>query len=500
MDEDWTLADRYRIGGPIGSGGMGQVWTAHDLQLDREVAVKLMNQPALPIGTPETEELLAAAAADRERFLREVRTTARLELPGVPAVYDVGVDPEKNQLFLVLQLIHGSTLADLISSYDAAEPAPVSWCAAVAAQAAATLADVHRVDIVHRDIKPSNMMVHTDGQVKILDFGVALLQGARALPKLTQLGATVGTPPYMSREQALGNPVGPPSDIYGLGCVLYEMLTGRVPFIQTSSRSYRDHHVNSEPPSLRAARLDVPAEIDQLFQAMLAKLPADRPSATAVYETLLPLAQAVEGGIDDRDPRRPFLRPLAPRRPRRQPPASQVAPMTVDEAVDIIERVSELTEDDQVHAAIALLDEAVARPTGQPVIDLELKIRLGTFLSLAEESTRAAAVLDEVLLQLDGDERAPELRYQAGASHAAIGNFDIAVRYLTSALTDAGADDTFRRDASYQLGLLLPLVGRTADGIRVLGSLRPQLVSEFGADSVHVASLDRRIARLERPE
>ncbi len=105
-----------------------------------------------------------------------------------------------------------------------------------------------------------------------------------------------------------------------------------------------------------------------------------------------------------------------------------------------------------------------------------------------------------MLLQLDGDERAPELRYQAGASHAAIGNFDIAVRYLTSALTDAGADDTFRRDASYQLGLLLPLVGRTADGIRVLGSLRPQLVSEFGADSVHVASLDRRIARLERPE
>lgn len=167
----------------------------------------------------------------------------------------------------------------------------------MAAQAAATLADVHRVDIVHRDIKPSNMMVHTDGQVKILDFGVALLQGAHALPKLTQLGMTVGSPAYMSREQILGNPVGPPSDIYALGCVLYEMLTGRTPFTESASRSFRDHHVNTAPPSLRPGRPDVPAALDDLVLAMLAKAPAGRPSAANVYEALLPSRRSSRGRL-----------------------------------------------------------------------------------------------------------------------------------------------------------------------------------------------------------
>jgi serine/threonine protein kinase len=498
VDEDWVLTGRYRVGGPIGSGGMGHVWAAHDLQLDRDVAVKIMHQPTPPAGTPETEELAAAGAADRERFLREIRTTARLELPGVPAVYDVGVDPTDDRLFLVMQLIHGSTLDDLIAGFDTDEPAPLSWCTAVAAQAAATLADVHRVDIVHRDIKPSNMMVHTDGQVKILDFGVALLQGAHALPKLTQLGMTVGSPAYMSREQILGNPVGPPSDIYALGCVLYEMLTGRTPFTESNSRSFRDHHVNTAPPSLRPGRPDVPAALDDLVLAMLAKAPAGRPSAANVYEALLPLAQAVEGPVDDRDPRRPFLRPLAPRKPRNTTPRARTVPMTVDEAIDAIEQSAALAEEDQLHAAIDLLDEAVARPTGQPAADVEVKLQLGTFLHLAEEHTRAAAVLDEVISQLGDDDRAAELRYEAGVSYAASGELDTAVHYLTAALADAGIEDTFRRDASYQLGMLLPAVGRVADGVRLLESLRPQLAAEFGAESVHVRSLDRRIAQMKK--
>src|SRR5439155_1878780 len=127
-----------------------------------------------------------------DRFLREIRTMARLELPGVPAVYDFGVEEPTGRIYLIMQLVYGQTLADLLTSRDyAVDPWPVSWAAAIATQVAATLVDVHRVDVVHRDIKPSNLMVSTAGLVKILDFGVAILQGASALPKLTRIGMTV---------------------------------------------------------------------------------------------------------------------------------------------------------------------------------------------------------------------------------------------------------------------------------------------------------------------
>ena len=185
-DEEWVFAGRYRVDAPIGSGGMGAVWSGYDQQLDRRVAIKLMHQVAMPAvqpGTPDADALIRAAAVDRERFLREIRTTARLELPGIPAVYDFGIEESSGRIYLVMQLLYGQTLADLIDSRDYTDdPWPISWAAAIGAQVASTLVDVHRVDVVHRDIKPSNLMVTTSGLVKILDFGVAILQGASALP------------------------------------------------------------------------------------------------------------------------------------------------------------------------------------------------------------------------------------------------------------------------------------------------------------------------------
>lgn len=134
---------------------------------------------------------------------------------------------------------------------------------------------------------------------------------------------TVGSPPYMPPEQVLGNPVGPASDVYALGCVLHEIVTGRVPFPETAARSYQDHHVNTPAVPMRTLRPDLPAELDDLVLAMLAKRPGQRPSAEAVYDALLPLARSgPEAASGERDPRRPFLRPLAPspvpapRRPR----------------------------------------------------------------------------------------------------------------------------------------------------------------------------------------
>ncbi len=504
--DEWVFAGRYRVDVPIGSGGMGAVWSGYDQQLDRRVAIKLMHRAAVSSvrpGSAEGDALADAAVQDRERFLREIRTTARLELPGIPAVYDFGVEESTGRIYLVMQLVYGQTLADLIAPSDSGvSPLPVSWAAATAAQVAATLVDVHRVDVVHRDIKPSNLMVSFGGLVKVLDFGVAILQGASTLPRLTQIGVTVGSPPYMPPEQVLGNPVGPASDVYALGCVIHEMVTGRVPFVETPHRSYRDHHINTPAPAMRAARPDVPANLDDLVAAMLAKLPGDRPNADAVYDALLPLARSGPFHLsDDRDPRRPFLRPLAPTtRSRATRPAARpaLAPLTVDEALDIQDRVARLVQDSQLQSAIDILDEAVARATHNPALALEMTIQLATTLYVADEFTRAAAAFDAVVPQSNGRDDAALLRYYAGVSHAEIGNIEPAIEYLTAFLADADSDDPLYRDAMYQLGTMLPVVGRIEDGLRYLDQLRPVLAAEYGPGSIHVSTLDKRIAQTRR--
>lgn len=503
----WVFAGRYRVDGPIGSGGMGAVWSGYDEQLDRRVAIKLMHQAAAAseLSSAERHALDEAATLDRERFLREIRTTACLELSGIPAVYDFGVEGSTGRIYLVMQLLYGSTLADLIKDHDyAVHPMPISWAAATAAQVAATLVDVHRVNVVHRDIKPSNLMVSPSGHVKILDFGVAILQGARALPKLTQIGKTVGSPPYMSREQVLGNPVGPACDVYALGCVLHEMVTGRVPFIETASRSYKDHHVNSPAPSMRQLRADVPAGLDKLVIAMLAKQPADRPDAEAVYDALLPLiTSGSSASTGERDPRRPFLRPLAPS-PRAVATApsrgakTSSAPLSVDEALEMHERVARLVEDSQLQQAIDILEEAVERADHDPALALEVKIELGTTLYVADEFSRAAAVLDEVLPKLAGRDDAALLRYYAGVSHAEIGAVEPAIAHLTAYLSDADQQDPLYRDAVYQLGMMLSATGRPHEGLHHLEGLRPLLANEYGPESIHVSALDRRIAQIRQ--
>ena len=196
------LAGRYRIDGLLGQGGMSQVCYGYDERLDRRVAVKLLKPPSyVPAApdSPEAVEILDALERDERRFLREIRVTAGLELPGVPAVYDTGADIAADgtrQLWLVMQLVRGASLDTLLSGLSPADPPGVAWAAAVAAQVAAVLADVHRVDIVHRDIKPANIMVTDGGLVKVLDFGIAILRGASALPRLTQVDRTVGTPAW----------------------------------------------------------------------------------------------------------------------------------------------------------------------------------------------------------------------------------------------------------------------------------------------------------------
>ncbi len=510
MSDEWILANRYRVDAPIGSGGMGEVWRGYDQQLDRRIAIKLMNRPApvsLPPGSSEAAAIAEAAATDRERFLREIRTTARLDHPGIPAVHDFGVEESTGRIYLIMQLLYGQTLAEIIPSAD---PRQVGWAAAIAAQIAATLVDVHRVDVVHRDIKPSNVMITRTGVVKLLDFGVAVLQGAAALPRLTQIGRTVGSPPYMSREQALGNPVGPPTDIYALGCVLHEMLTGRVPFEQSPTRSYQDHHINTPAQSVRLLRPDIPLEVDKLLLTMLAKQPTDRPDAEVVYETLLPWANAAGSVPGDRDPRQPFLRPLAPApsgaRPDHGSPAAPnpkptATPLDIDEVIALRVHIGELVNHGQVQHAIDLLDEALARTRHDADLALEISIDLASTLYAADEFGRAAPMLDRVipsLVRRDGDDdpHVLYLRYAAGASHAETGNAQAAIAHFTAFLHRTGADDPLYKDAKYQRALMLHATGHPSEGLAELESLRPVLAAEYGQDSIHVRALERRIERL----
>src|SRR6185437_1667048 len=267
------IARRYRLDHPIGQGGMGEVWAGYDQRLDRRVAVKLMKRPPLPMssgaqGGP-AEALRVELAQEAEnataRFLREVRTTAALGHPGIPAVHDTGSDESTGDLYLVMQLLTGAELADLIAEYDYSDNAtPLAWASAIGAQVATVLTEVHRLSVVHRDIKPRNLFLTSGGVVKVLDFGVAALLGAGERGKLTMVGQTVGTPPYMAPEQALANTVGPPADLYALGCVLHEMLTGELPFTATGDMSVQWHHVHTPPAPLTTIRPDIPQPVEAL--------------------------------------------------------------------------------------------------------------------------------------------------------------------------------------------------------------------------------------------
>ena len=189
-----VLDDRYALDDlPIGRGGMGEVWGARDLRLDRRVAIKLIR---FPDGTPDPELV--------RRFHRESRITARLEHPGVPAVHDTGVAAD-GRPYLVMQYVEGISVADVVAEHG---PLPIGWAAAIAAQTCAVLAAAHAASLVHRDLKPANLVLGPDGAVRVLDFGLAVALGAGD-SQITRSGQTIGTPAYMAPELVVGEPTGP---------------------------------------------------------------------------------------------------------------------------------------------------------------------------------------------------------------------------------------------------------------------------------------------------
>jgi eukaryotic-like serine/threonine-protein kinase len=271
------LDDRYQLGEPIAAGGVGQVWRAADLLLDREVAVKLLR--------PE----YADHPDTLERFRAEAKHAGSLTHPCVARVYDYGSAGPAIPPYLVMEYVNGPSLADML----AVDPVHPVLALDVAAQAAAGLDAAHRIGLVHRDIKPGNILIGADGLVKITDFGIAHAAGSAPI---TGPGLVMGTTQYMAPERIAGGQATPASDLYALGILIYECLTGLPPFDGGTAEVMAGHLYLPMPP-LPAG---VPPELDELIARLTAKDPAARLSdaaEVAAIATRLRDALAADAGL-----------------------------------------------------------------------------------------------------------------------------------------------------------------------------------------------------------
>ncbi|MBD0843498.1 serine/threonine-protein kinase [Streptomyces sp. TRM68416] len=276
---------RYELAELLGRGGMGEVWAAYDQRLDRSVAVKLLTPQTTVSGIPRHLDPQDPAVI---RFTREARLMAKLEHPYVPVIHDAGTH-RASRLYLVMQRVYGHTLDRLVARRG---PFPVEWAAAVGAQVCSVLIQAHGRGFVHRDLTPRNVMLIPDGTVRVLDFGIATALQPPDGPPLTGAGMVAGTPGFISPEQGKGQAATPLSDLYALGCVLYEILGGRPPFTADEPLALVVRHIADAPVPLDRLRDDAPAELCELVNRLLAKSPEDRPAdAAEVREILAPWAE-----------------------------------------------------------------------------------------------------------------------------------------------------------------------------------------------------------------
>jgi tRNA A-37 threonylcarbamoyl transferase component Bud32 len=263
-----VLGERYELHEVLGRGAMGTVYRATDRVLARDVAVKV-----LALDRADDPTFVA-------RFEREALAVAALSDPRIVAVYDSGHDDGTH--FIVMEHVHGASLARLVREGG---PMPVEHAVAVATDFAGALAVAHRAGIVHRDVKPANAMLDEDGSLKVLDFGIAK---AAASVSLTQTATVLGSAPYLAPEAIRGDRADERSDIYSLGCVLYELLTGRPPFTGELPAAILRQHETVTPPPPRDLRPGIPAAVDAVVLGMLAKEPASRPQSAQALQRSLP--------------------------------------------------------------------------------------------------------------------------------------------------------------------------------------------------------------------
>ncbi|WP_433539797.1 protein kinase domain-containing protein [Streptosporangium sandarakinum] len=504
MNRGDVVGDRYELADYLGRGGYGEVWKGFDRSLDRHVAVKFIRTERFP--TPELRE-----EAER-RFRREARVTARIGHPGVPVIHDLGT--HDGDLYLVMELVEGFRVDDLIACHH---PLPVAWAAAIAAQICAVLTVAHARSLIHRDLKPTNLILCADGTVKVLDFGVVAMLGSADITQITQDGQNVGTPHYMSPELAVTGLASPRSDLYALGCVLHELLTGSRVFESAYTAAEVGRHYTEAPAPLRSLRSDVPAEIERLVLELLAKSAADRPAdAAEVYGRLLPFVTAppplpgVTAAPLSPDPLRMYAvvaeRVAETALTGPSVPVRDAGPgrrLSEAELRAVNERAEELALEGRFSQAVELLEGALAGAEGvllpeDPVV-FALRMRLAGSRFAVRDYRRAAEDYDDLL---------PRLSELLGAVHpavlgcrlnralcaAALGRHRVALSQMDGLLRDArpalGDRDEFILELRRELGTLLTRLG---DYDRARAVLRP-LLADLEAES-GVGHLDTRDVR-----
>jgi len=257
LQQGTTLAGRYQLLNRLGTGGMAHVYQARDLQLQRQVAVKLLRQD------------LISDKAFHARFLQEARAAANLSHPNIVTIHDFGADA--NQYFLVMELVGGTDLKTLMRRRQILN---VDETLEIMTQTCAGVGYAHRAGLVHCDLKPQNILVDADGRTKIADFGIS--RALSTIDPAERAEFVWGSPQYFSPEQAAGGPPSPATDVYSLGVILFEALTGRLPFLAPDAERLAEMHLAAAPPSPRSLNPSVPAALDQIILKVLAKEPSAR--------------------------------------------------------------------------------------------------------------------------------------------------------------------------------------------------------------------------------
>ncbi|KAA9380123.1 serine/threonine protein kinase [Microbispora cellulosiformans] len=509
-----VIADRYELDHPIGKGGMGEVYAGHDRQLDRKIAIKFIGlAPGIPLDELE------------RRFLREARIMARLDHPGAPAIYDAGAydDPVTGhrRLFQVMQFVRGSSVSDLIAEIG---PLPIGWAACIAAQVCAVLDAAHELSILHRDLKPGNLMICKDGSVKVLDFGLAVLDDPQ-FSRYTRTGQIVGTPPYMSPEQVQSWPLSPRSDLYALGCVLYEMLTGARVFPGPSEYQTLHQQVNDEPRPVALLRRDVPSPLNDLVLALLAKMPEDRPpDAGTVFAELshfaagaVPLPGFV-GAHPTNSPLQRYARALATvsaNEPSTGPeePFDAIRPISVSELKAIRNQATSLAVESRYTRAVEILTEAVGpaeRLLGAESADvLSLRLELADLLFEGGDYRRAACEyrhLGEIYRRLEGTGGAPlyHCRLREANCRAMGGETGVALKQLTALFEEQRGlhrdTDSQQVELRKQIGLLQLSAGDSEAAEQTLTALRSDIASVHGSHNPKLSEVSRVIDQIRSKE